>query len=517
MLIHEIIERNAKKTPGAVAISDGHGRRETWRAFDDSITALAGRLRRLGVGPGDRVGMLADNRIEVYHTFLAASRLGAAFSPVNYRFAPPEVVAVLENSQPRVMIVEPRYFPVAKAVQQKTARLDTKWLSLGEQDPELPALDDVEPAVDQEWPRGDEEDIALICYTGGSTGRAKGVMLSHRTILANATNTIVHDQIVPWDVYLAAGALFHIGIVVPFAYWQVGARCVTMNFQPAAALALAEQEGITKLIASGTIFKMLIDEMEAHPRSVCIRRIDAGGAPVPTNLVKKARELFGCAVGQIYGQTEVCLTGSYLYPEEYSAGLSDAAGETERARAESVGRAAAVSIVQIVDPQRPDLTFLDAGTVGEIVIAGPNVMSGYWLQPDLTAATLVDGWARTGDLGRLDDDGYLYLSGRKRDLIITGGENVYANEVELVLLEHPAIDEVVVIGVPDEHWGERVHAVALARLGVEVDAEDIRAFCRERMAGYKVPKTIEFRESLPRLTSNKIARGEIRSEFWAAP
>ena len=235
-------------------------------------------------------------------------------------------------------------------------------------------------------------------------------------------------------------------------------------------------------------------------------------APVSPLLVERARAAFDCEVAQIYGQTEVTLIGTYLYPAEYAAGFAAAPGEPAARRLGSVGRAAPLVVVRVLDDGANPLP---PGEIGEIAFHGESVMLGYANKPALTAETVRDGWLRSGDVGWMDEDGFVYLVDRKKDVIISGGENVYSQEVELMLARHADISECVVIAVPDDHWGERVHALAIATPGAKPDAEAIRAFCRRNLAAYKVPKAIEFRADFPRLATGKIAKQALRDEFWA--
>jgi long-chain acyl-CoA synthetase len=515
MLVHEIIELNARKAPARTAISDDQGVSYTWAEFDRAAELMAAGLAGLGVVAGDRVGLFSKNSCAFYVAYIATNKVGASLAPINYRFSPSEIRDVIADSSPAVVLVAESELPVVRDLMD--ALPDVRWRSL---ERNVTGVDSIVRSPDAGAARPkmsvDDQAVSLMCYTGGSTGRPKGVRLTHANVLANAYNWAIHDEIRRDDVYLAAGALFHIGVAAPFAYWLAGARAVVMNFEPSRALALMEAEQVTKTVASGTIFKMLIDEQESHPRRLALRRINCGAAPVPLSLVARAQAALDCEVGQIYGQTEGCFTLTYLSPEEYRQGMSQDASSEQKRRTNSVGTAVPLTEVRIVDALSPRLEFLGSGSVGEIVARGPNVMKDYWAQPELTEQTLVDGWLRTGDLAEIDDAGYVYLRGRKKDMIITGGENVYAQEVELVLMEHTNIDEAVVIGVPNDHWGERVHAIVTATPGQVVDTEAVRDFCRTRLAGYKVPKYIEVRQSLPRLSSNKIAKSQLRAEYRGA-
>ena len=433
---------------------------------------------------------------------------------MNYRFAVPEIAELVNDSRPVVFIAQAE-FADATASLRADPRFSfvSRWLIIGgEGQDSFERLVAAAPRRDYEA-EITETDPSWVCYTGGTTGRAKGVVLTHRCMAAACINFISTCNIGPHDAYFVAGAMFHVALVVPVAFWLVGAKVVLANFEPRRSLSLISREGVTQLVATGTIFKMLVEEMETRPQPTKLRLIYCGGAPVSPQLVSRARNVFACEVAQIYGQTEISLMGTYLYPEDYQRGLNAPEDSVERRRINSVGRAAPLCALRIVDDQmRP----LPAGAVGEIAMAGDAVMQEYADRPELTAETLRDGWLRSGDLGFMDEEGYVYLVDRKKDIIISGGENVYSSEVELVLVRHPDISEAVVIGVPDDHWGEAVMALVVPREGKQVALEDVRRFCRNYLAGYKIPKHLELRESFPRLPTGKIAKGVLREPYWAS-
>jgi long-chain acyl-CoA synthetase len=514
MLLHEISEFLSRKQPDAEAVVHEGRERQSWRALEDRAERIAALLAARGIEKGDRVCFLGRNCIEVFHLLFACSKIGALYVPINYRLALPEITQVLEDSRPRVFIAHDEYAETVMRLMPDPAFGSVEaWFVAGASAPADLSLEAALAAAPARahFPFISDEDASWVCYTGGTTGRGKGVRLTHKNMVAAALNFIVTCEINATDVYLVAGALFHIALAVPIAYWLAGGKVVLTNFQPETALDLICGEGVTQMVCTGTIFKMLIEAMERTPRTTRLRLMFCGGAPVSPEIVRRAMAAFRCKVSQIYGQTECSLMGTYLYPRDYEAAFAAADGTVEARRLHSVGRAAPMCLIRIVDDAMNELP---AGQVGEIAVRGDVVMQGYANMPAQTADTLRSGWLRTGDLGYMDEDAYVYLVDRKKDMIITGGENVYSQEVELVLVDHPAVSEAVVLGVPDDHWGEQVIALVVPVAASEPDPEELRTFCRQRLAAYKVPKRILFRDGFPRLPTGKIAKGSLRNEFW---
>ena len=515
MLIHDLVARNAWERPDGDAVVFEDGTRRSWKELETRSLGLGRALHDLGVRRGDRVALLARNCLESFDLFIACSHLGAIYAPINYRFAVPEIEYVLADSEPRVFVAAAEYADTVEQLRRKDAAAPIgAWVGFDGDVPGAESLEDLIAGAEGRPPAVElsADDPSWICYTGGTTGRSKGVLLSHRNMLAGAANFAITNRATEANTYLVAGALFHIALVVPLGYWLVGGRTVIMNFEPARALELMARERVTNLVATGTILKMLVEEMEARPRDdVHLINMDTGGAPVAARTAERAMKAFGCTLAQIYGQTESALMATYLTPEEYSAGVGEVADEEARALLNSTGRAAPLCEVRAMDG---DGQLLPPDAVGEIVVRGDNVMLGYWNKPELNAEALAGDWLRTGDLGYVTPRGHVHLVDRKKDMIITGGENVYTSEVELTLAEHEDIAEGVVIGIPDDHWGERVHAIVVAREGHVVDENQVREFCRARLAGYKVPKGVEVRDGLPRLPTGKIAKGNLREEYW---
>lgn len=508
MLLHEVIEYNAAELPDTVAFVSEH-KKLTWLEIDEFSERIADYLSDRGVARGDRVGVLSRNCVELMAIFIAASKLGAIYAPLNYRLSSSELARVINDCDPIILFVHEELSREA-AGSTVIEPSSTTVVEFGHthNDNLLSELCDGFSRRER-TERAHEDDPLWICYTGGSTGMPKGVVLSHRNMSATAQNFVSVNHIVPTDVYLLAGPMYHVVLAVSIGYWWAGARTVIMNFEPAKALSMMEREGVTRMVATGTIFKMLVDEMDTRPRQgLRLRNIDFGGAPIPVELALRAAKLFNCTVGQIYGQSENSVMCTYLPPEDYLAAIADPDSEVAAARLRSVGKAAPGLHVRVMNAQR---RLLPPGKdVGEVVVKGDTVMLGYWRQEELTASTLVDGWLRTGDLGYMEADGYIYLVDRLKDVIISGGENVYSSEVELALAAHPGIEEAVVVGKPDSHWGETVHAIIVPVAGYSFTPEELIHFCRGEIAGYKVPRTFDFRNELPRLPTGKIAKHELR-------
>jgi acyl-CoA synthetase (AMP-forming)/AMP-acid ligase II len=502
VLVHQIIERNARLAPDAEALAASDGAVLTWAEVDDLAERVAAVLAQRGVRPGARVSLLARNGLELVPVYAAVNKIGAIYAPLNYRLAPVEIAAVLRDCTPSALLVHEEFADVVAGID--TGGVEP-WIygAHGGPDDLRSQCADVAPRRPDVVPS--PSDPSWICYTGGTTGRSKGVVLTHDNMLATARALVEVCGIRPDDTYLVAGPMFHVVLAAPVAYWLQGARTVLVNFDATAALRVISEQRVTRLIATGTIFKAIVEEQERAPRPTVLRTIDFGGAPIPESLARRAAAAFGCDVGQIYGQSETTLLTTYLRPAEYTAAWDG----TGRDRTCSVGRAVPGVQLRILDERGEPLP---PARVGEVAVRGPAVMREYWRNPEQTAAALRDGWLRTGDLGLLDDDGYLHLRDRLKDVIITGGENVYSSEVELVLARHPQVAEVAVVPVPDEHWGELVGAVVVPAPGAAPDAAALRAFCRERLAGYKLPRLFFFRREVPRLPTGKIAKSLLRDE-----
>jgi acyl-CoA synthetase (AMP-forming)/AMP-acid ligase II len=460
---------------------------------------LAGGLDALGTARGDRVAVLSFNSIPFVELYCTLSAAGRVQVPLNFRWSEPELAYALEDAGARVLFID-REPGQLGALVDRVVRTDT-----AEYEALLAAADEVDllartPA---------EDDLAGLFYTGGTTGASKGVMLTHRNLLANTFNSQMLTPMDGSDVYLVMAPLFHAaGSISLLQSIYVGALQVILPaFDPAGALDVIEAEGVTATLGVPTMVAGMVEEQLARPRRVdTLRTFAHGGSPIATEVVRRAAKAFpGTEFVHVYGATETAPLVTGLRHEE---GLIDSDSDAGR------GRSAGQPVVGVeVVIRSPDGAALPDGEAGEVTVQGTNVMVGYWNKAEQSAAVMRDGWYWTGDVGRLDEEGFLYLLDRSKDMIISGGENVYCTEVEEALYAHPLVLEATVFGIPDERWGEAVHAVVVPRGAVEPD--ELIAHCRGLIAGYKVPRSLQLREEpLPKSGPGKVLKRELRAPFW---
>jgi acyl-CoA synthetase (AMP-forming)/AMP-acid ligase II len=500
--LHRVVQQRPDRIATICA-----GRTRTHAESVDRIARLAAALRQLGIQDGERAAILSLNS-DRYHEFLCATLwAGGVVVPVNFRWSVPEIAASLAEVDARLLVVDDAFAGHAEGINDAHPRLQHVVHAGEEPTPdgahgfeELIATS--EPVEDTR--RGGDA-LAAVFYTGGTTGRPKGVMLSHTNLLTAALGALVADHFPPDHVFLHAAPMFH---VADIAGWMrvgvVGATQVMIPaFDPVAVPAAVQEHSVTDLLLPPTMIQRVVD----HPRLAdfdltSVRRLMYGASPMSDALLARTMTaLPNARFFQGYGMTELAPAGTVL----------NSADHEDPVHRRSVGRAAPNAEVRVVGP---DDIELPRGQAGEVAVRGGNVMLGYWNRPEETAEALRGGWMHTGDGGRMDDEGYLYLTDRLKDMIISGGENVYSVEVESVLAQHPAVAACAVIGVPDETWGERVHAVVVPVAGATVTLDQLRAFCRERIAGYKTPRSMELVDALPLNAAGKVLKRELRRPYW---
>ncbi len=472
--------------------------RLTYREFGARLRRLNGVLQNMGLEPGDRVAVLSLNSIPFTVLYCGISMSGRVQVPLNFRWAEPELAYALRDSGARVLFCDRDPGALADLVEH-VVRID-----LGEFDAALDAAEE----IDFDDSAVDEDDLAGLFYTGGTTGVSKGVMLTHRNLIANAWNIQVTQPMSGDDRYLIVAPMFHAaGSVSVLQSIFVGATQVILPaFDAGTMLDLIESEGITQTLGVPTMVAATVDEQLARPRDVSRFRVYAhGGSPIAMEVVRRGVEAFpGTQFLHLYGATETSPIISGLVDEVERLGTD---------REKSAGQPVLGCEIVIRDS---DGHPLPAGAVGEVTVRGANVMAGYWNKPEQTAAALRDGWYWSGDVGRLDEEGFLFLLDRSKDMIISGGENIYCTEVEDALYTHPAVLEATVFGIPSPQWGEAVHAVVVLRPGNEIDEAGLIDHCKSRIAGYKVPRSIAFStEPLPKSGPGKVLKRELREPFWA--
>lgn len=500
MMLHDILLHAGRTSARRTAIQDADDRR-SYGEVDDRVRRAAAGLADMGLTPGDHVAIVSPNTAFYLEAYFACSLAGLVVVPVNTRLSPAEVAFILEDSKAKAILVDDACANlISGANADRRVRLtdagDGSWEAL---------IRDNDPLAAPAGPQ-DENATAHIFYTGGTTGRAKGVMLSHRNVAASSNNKIMLGQFARDDVWLHAAPMFHqADSWACFSFTAVGAAHVFMpSFAPGNALDLIETHRVTASQFVPTMVLMMLETEGVATRDLSsVRRILYGSAPMPTETLKRCQSVFGDVFQHIYGLTEAAGTvATTPWPPE--------PGETGGARMASCGQPIAGVDMRIADEDGTETT---TGTIGRIQVKGATIMSGYWGREAETAAAFVDGWLDTGDLGHMDEDGFVFIVDRAKDMIITGGENVYSTEVENVLHGHAAVADAAVIGLPDPKWGEAVTAIVVAEKDTDLREADLLAYCRDRLAGYKCPKSILICDALPKSAAGKVLKHELRAAY----
>jgi acyl-CoA synthetase (AMP-forming)/AMP-acid ligase II len=498
----EMVEEQARQRADAVAISCGDDS-VSWDQLHQRSTRLGAALQSAGITAGDRVGLLMKNTPEFHEILFGCNKAGAVAVGLNWRLSARELAEIIGDAAPRVVITDAEHAPLLEELAAPVR--PTLTLTLGEDyeswrdDKDNP----LEPAP------SDPDALALILYSSGTTGKAKGITLSNRnfSFIRNMATDLFRMR--SDSVYLLGSPLFHIGGVgTGTALMTLGGRTVLLrDVNPDAILDTIERERVTHTFFVPAVIQRLVEAQEASQRDLSSLELLAyGAAPMTETLLRRAIDVLGCGFLGCYGMTETAGTISALFPEEHKS-------EGPAAKhLQSVGRALPWAQIKLVDPA----TGQDAksGEFGEIWVRSEALTPGYFKNPEATAEALVDGgWFRTGDGAFSDDEGFIYLKDRIKDMIISGGENIYPVEVENVLAQHPGISEAAVIGVPSERWGETVKAVVVAREGQDPDPAGIIAFTRERLAHYKCPTSVDIVDALPRNATGKVLKTELRASY----
>lgn len=511
MQLSQLIESQRLMRRGDIATIDGSCKR-TWAETADRIACLASALSGLGIAPGDRVAILALNSYRYFEAVFAVGWIGAVIVPLNTRLAPPEIKFMMEDADVGVVFVDNAFVELANGLAPELDALQHV-IHITDADAAPPALG-YEALIAGASPvpplQLEGSTLAGLFYTGGTTGRSKGVMLSHDNLMINALQSVAVVPIDAGRIYLHTAPMFHIADFIGMLMHLIrgGPQAFMPGFEPVALMELIAAEKINLTLMIPTMIGMLVNHPDIGNYDLSsLEYITYGGSPISEGVLNKTKEMLpGIKLGQAYGQTEASPILTILDADWHN----DRPDYTSKIR--SGGRPVAGVEIAILDD---DGNAVEAGEIGEICSRGPNTMIGYWKLPDLTEETLRGGWLHTGDSGYIDDDGFLFIVDRVKDMIVTGGENVYSSEVESAISQFDGVIECAVIGIPHDQWGEQVHAVVRLRDGVAATEEEIINHCHALIAGFKCPKAITFRdEPLPLSGAGKVLKRELRAPYW---
>ena len=511
--VHQVLRRWVERQPDREALRY-QDRTWTWAELADRVARGAAALRAEGLRPGARIAVLDLNHPSCYELTLACAQVGVVNVVVNFRLAPAEVAYVINDSQAELLFVGPEFVPLVEKLRDQlpTVRRVIR-VGAGSDGQEGQNSDEYEAflavAPDHEVHPAGPDDCFLQLYTSGTTGYPKGAQLTHRAMLAHSRHVAALSDAGPDDTFLVAMPLFHVG---GSSYAQValfaGARILmTRTPDPKLLPRLLESERVTHTFFVPALLAQIAEVPGVADLDYSTLRVLCYGAsPMPLPVLRAAMKIFPNVFMQVYGMTEACGVITAL-------GAAEHADRENEHRLISAGKPIDGVEIEVRDPNtnKP----VPVGEPGEICVRSEQLMSGYWNKPEATASAVTeDGWYRSGDGGHIDADGYIYITDRIKDMIISGGENIYPAEIERVLAEHPTVADVAVIGVPDDKWGEVPKAVVVPRKGHTVDEAELIAYCREHLAGYKCPKSVDVLDELPRNPTGKILKKELRAKYW---
>ncbi len=512
MHLSQCLNRAAQVAGDEIATIDGD-RVVTWNDCGTRVRKLAGAVRNtLGLGDGARAAILSLNSDRYFEYSYAMVWAGCVFVPINTRLAPPEIAYWLNDSGSEVLFIDDTFLPALKTLEGQVPKLrEVVYIGNGETPDGMHRYEDlIDGAAEIADAEKGYDDLAALYYTGGTTGVSKGVMLSHRNLQSNAMQVIPAIKFQAGMRWLHAGPMFHIadGLSIFGVTTVAGRHIFIPGFDPTVVLEAVQEHKITDMLIVPTMINMLVHHPDIGNYDLSsLRQLTYGASPMPEAVIRKALDVMPHVdFTHAYGQTECAPIVSFNGPESHR-------GEAlERDLFKSCGKAAFAVDVKIVDEDDKEVS---RGTVGQLLARGPNIMLGYWNKPEQTAEALIGGWMHSGDGAYMDEEGYIFIVDRVKDMIISGGENVYSAEVESAVQNHAAVAECAVIGVPDEKWGEKVHAIVRLVEGQDVSEADLIAHCHTLIAGFKCPRSVTFRnEPLPLSGAGKILKTDLRKPFW---
>ena len=518
MILTEPLGKALRFFPEKQAIICGT-HRLTYRELGNRINRLSHVLSRLNAAGGSKVAILHPNCHHFMETYYAVAQIGAVCVPINHRLSPGEVLFILKDSESKVLVADPDFSEVVDAIRGEMGEIGAI-LWTGDAPPPRESRDmsyeEALSGADSLPPKHGRltgEDLGQIYYTSGTTGRPKGVMLSHGNVCTHALGTIAELHLTDADVWIHAAPLFHLADA--WATWAItwvgGTHVFMREFDPKGIFELIQQEKVTITNLIPTMLNLMVNHPDVGRYDYrSLRVLLSGGAPIAPEVVRKIVATFRSDYIQTYGMTETC---PYLTLSVLKAHLKALPPDEQLRFKSKTGKETIAVELRVVNDKGLDVA-RDEKEVGEIIVKGDIVTKGYWKLPEETEKAIRDGWLSTGDMAVMDEEGYVTIVDRKKDMILTGGENVYSVEVENVLYMHPAVLECAAVGVPDAKWGEAVKAIVALKPGAAATEEEIIRFCKERIAHYKCPKSIDFLNALPRTGSNKIHKALLRGKYW---
>ncbi|MBI1741462.1 long-chain-fatty-acid--CoA ligase [Candidatus Acetothermia bacterium] len=516
LLLSNLFEQAVQRNSQAVATLCGTSK-HTYEQLYERVCRLSNALANLGLDQGDRFVVLMLNCHRYLESYLAAAISGRIIVPLNIRWGAKELGACLQDCVPKAFFLDAviaqhltPFLPHLKALGIQ----HFIYCSDGPPPDGMVSYEELIKNASSEPPTVtiEEDDVLGLFYTSGTTGVPKGVMLTHKNLMMNAYHAQIGLEFRHASVYLHAAPMFHLadGAATWTTTWNGAAHAFIPKFDPADVLNAIQKWRVTNTVLVPTMINLLINHPEFSKYDVnSLSQTLYGASPIAPELLRRAMKALSCRFYQGYGMTEAAPLLTILSPDNHEHALKDPKRTHLLA---SAGKPLLGVQVRVVDEHDRDVP---AGTVGEIIARGPNIMKGYWNKPEQTAKSLRGGWYHSKDMGRFDEEGYLYIVDRKDDMIVTGGENVYSTEVEAVLYEHPAVLEAAVVGVPDETWGEAIKAIVVLRSGAKATETEILEYCKKNLSTYKVPRSLEFIPELPKSGTGKILKTVIRQKYWA--